>query len=478
MRHIDEGLKCAGMHSTIQYLRYLSSTYVGTLNYIDDLLKMYREHMDDLPITSIDGAIEETRSFLIGLHADIFSRYTKPSDIQMLESRFIKEIIDICSIPIQNYVNSKKIAKSAKNIFSISTGSDPKIVSYDEIQQRCGFYKFKDGVLINDNDSDKTIISSSILIRLIVLISEAISRITSFFDDKQLLFELLENYLAFFFEFFRKTCITPVFLFIVENEDIGSSSKPFDAQNFCLVSNLNSVLSIVQLYFEEHIIPISSSVSSTCARRMFDIKISFFDSCLRYINKVLKLEINGISLHINNIAQKYVRKSDYRPKIDDFTAFNSTTNYCREVREYLRTCAKVIHQYLPSNNAFKIINRIGKIFFEHLIEMIKKITFNDVGALVLLNDVNSYLEMLSEFGSESQKHLIVYFNFLRELSNVLMVKPENLRSVLQEGTLNLVDIRLFYPFISLRSDFKSNKIDHLFPEMNSSSTGISINGLF
>ena len=119
MRHIDEGLKCAGMHSTVQYLRYLSSTYIGTLDYIDDLLKMYREHMEDLPVTSIDGAIEETRSFLISLHSDIFSRYTKHSDIQMLESRFIKEVIDICSIPIQNYVNSKKIAKSNKNIFNI-----------------------------------------------------------------------------------------------------------------------------------------------------------------------------------------------------------------------------------------------------------------------------------------------------------------------------------------------------------------------
>jgi len=479
MRHIDEGLRCAGMHSTIQYLRYLSSTYIGILDYIDDLLKMYREHMEDLPVTSIDGAIEETRSFLISLHSDIFSRYTKHSDIQMLESRFIKEVIDICSIPIQNYVNSKKIAKSNKNIFNISSGSDLKIFSDREIRQRCEFYNFADGSLINDTESDKAIISSSILMRILFLISEAISRITSFYEDKQMLSELLENYLTFFFELFRKTCITPVFLFIVENEDIGCLSKPFNGHNFSLMYNLNSSLSIIQLYFEEHVIPISSAVSPTCTRKMFEIKNSFFESCLRYINKVLKLEINGISLHLNSIAQKLVKKSDYRPKADDFSSFNSTTQYCQAVREYLRTSSKIINQNLPKSNAVKVLNRIGKIFFEQLIEMIKKITFNDVGALVLLNDINSYLEMLEDFGYESQNSLVVYFKFLRELSNILLVKPENLRSVLQEGSLNLVDIRLFYPFIALRADFRINNIDNLFPEMStSSSSGISTNGLF
>ena len=38
---------------------------------------------------------------------------------------------------------------------------------------------------------------------------------------------------------------------------------------------------------------------------MYELKNKFFEACLRYINKVLKLEINGISIHLGNIAQKY-----------------------------------------------------------------------------------------------------------------------------------------------------------------------------
>lgn len=479
MRHIDEGLKCAGMHSTIQYLRYLSSNFSGTFEFIDRLLKMYREHMNDLPITAIDGAIEEIRSFLVGLHSDIFSRYTKTSDIQMLESRFIKEILDICSVSVQNYVTSKKIIKSSKNLFNIPTGNDLKIVTYSEVRQRCGFYLFKDGLLINETDFSSSIVPPEVLLRLFGLVSESISRMINFYNEKHELNDVIDNYLSFFIDRLRKSCITPTFLFIVENEDVGCSSKPFDARNFALIQKLNSILSLTQVYFEEQIVPVTSSISPTCCRKMYELKNSFFEACLRYINKILRLEINGISIHLGNIAQKYVKKSDYKPKPDDLSAFNSSTQFCAAIREYLRTFSKIVYQYLPFQNASKIISRIGKIFFEQLIELMKKISFNDVGALVLLNDINAYSEMLVDFGPEPQRELYVYFNFLRELANILMVKPENLRSVLQEGTLNLIDIRLFYPFIALRSDFKTGKIDSLFPDMNSLSTsGINTNGLF
>lgn len=480
MRHIDEGLKCAGMHSTIQYLRYLSSAYCGTLNFIEQLLQMYREHMDDLPIISIDGAIEEIRSFLTGLHQDIFSRYTKTSDIQMLESRFIKEITDICAISTQNFVNSKKMAKASKNLFNIPTASDLKIIQYTDVRHRSGFYLFKDGLLVNENNFESSIIDPETLLRLLGLISEAIERMVNFYQERHELNEMIENYLSFFMETLRKSCITPTFLFIVENEDVGCCSKPFDSRNFELIQKLNCILEIVQLYFEEQIIPATSLVSPSCCRKGYELKNNFFEACLRYINKLLKLEINAISVQFSNIAQKYVKKSDYKPKADDLSAFNSSTQFCNTSRDFLKTCAKVMQQYLPTHNASKAIKHIVKKFFEQLIELMKKLTFNDIGALVLLNDINAYSEMLVDFGPECQTELCVYFNFLRELSNVLMVKPENLRSVLQEGSLNLIDIRLFYPFIALRSDFKTSKIDSLFPEMANSvvSSGINTNGLF
>jgi hypothetical protein len=100
-----------------------------------------------------------------------------------------------------------------------------------------------------------------------------------------------------------------------------------------------------------------------------------------------------------------------------------------------------------------------------------------MGGMVLLNDVNSYIGILSAFGEDAQRELQIYFGFLREIANLMMVKPENLRSVLQEGTLNLIDVRLLYPFITLRADFKTNSIDTLFPDMTGSATTSQTLGL-
>mgnify|MGYP000222772128 CR=1 FL=1 len=115
--------------------------------------------------------------------------------------------------------------------------------------------------------------------------------------------------------------------------------------------------------------------------------------------------------------------------------------------------------------------------FRILIDLLKKYSVSDMGALILLNDINAYIGLISGFGTESQQELSTYFAFLREIANLLMVKPENLRSVLQEGTLNLIDIRLAYPFISLRADYKSSNIEALFPDI-SASKSISGMGLF
>lgn len=54
------------------------------------------------------------------------------------------------------------------------------------------------------------------------------------------------------------------------------------------------------------------------------------------------------------------------------------------------------------------------------------------------------------------------FELLRQLGNVFLVKPEILPSVLNEGYLAKVDFKSLYPYLQMRVDFKSSKIDKLF----------------
>lgn len=59
------------------------------------------------------------------------------------------------------------------------------------------------------------------------------------------------------------------------------------------------------------------------------------------------------------------------------------------------------------------------------------------------------------------------YAMLCELGNMFLVKPDNLKTLLQEGVLSLLDPKLVYPFIVQRADFKSAQIDLLFPEISS-----------
>lgn len=55
---------------------------------------------------------------------------------------------------------------------------------------------------------------------------------------------------------------------------------------------------------------------------------------------------------------------------------------------------------------------------------------------------------------------------LRQLGNVFLVKPEILPSVLNEGYLAKVDFKSLYPYLQMRVDFKTSKIDKLFEKLN------------
>lgn len=64
---------------------------------------------------------------------------------------------------------------------------------------------------------------------------------------------------------------------------------------------------------------------------------------------------------------------------------------------------------------------------------------------------------------------------LRQLGNVFLVKPEILPSVLSEGYLAKVDFKSLYPYLQMRVDFKTSKIDKLFEKLSIGSNSSNAN---
>lgn len=184
MRHVDEMLKHAGVHSTAQYLRHLAVAYSGTLVFIDRLVQMYSEHLDGGLAPLAENVIRDTRVHLLKLHADIFGRYIKPTDIQLLESRFLKEMLDICAIPVHNHVNARRAAKAAKNLFNLTSTSDFAVVPEADILQRCRFNVFKgNATLLNASECEYALLPPQVMLRLLRLVSEAVTRMHVFYAE-------------------------------------------------------------------------------------------------------------------------------------------------------------------------------------------------------------------------------------------------------------------------------------------------------
>lgn len=57
------------------------------------------------------------------------------------------------------------------------------------------------------------------------------------------------------------------------------------------------------------------------------------------------------------------------------------------------------------------------------------------------------------------------YDLLAELGNIFLVRPENLRSLLQEGMLAHLDAKLVQPFLQMRADYKAAEIEALIPEV-------------
>lgn len=73
-------------------------------------------------------------------------------------------------------------------------------------------------------------------------------------------------------------------------------------------------------------------------------------------------------------------------------------------------------------------------------------------------DIAKYQEVFSSFGIPS---LNDRFEMLRQLGNIFVVKPEILPSILGKDFLARIDPKALHPYLRMREDFKSAKIDHL-----------------
>ncbi|KAG0344603.1 Exocyst complex component 5 [Podila humilis] len=179
-------------------------------------------------------------------------------------------------------------------------------------------------------------------------------------------------------------------------------------------------------------------------------------------NATIQKEIDVILVWLETCLGRQ-RRTDFKPKDDEVDLTGLATKPCIDCCEFLRRMYETIRKCFDGKNIEMFCTEVGVTFYGMLLDHFKKFSISPVGGVLLTKDIAKYQESVKAWNIPS---LNERFEMLRQLGNVFLVKPEILPSVLNEGYLAKVDFKSLYPYLQMRVDFKTSKIDKLFEKLN------------
>ncbi|KAI8919589.1 exocyst complex component Sec10-domain-containing protein [Entophlyctis helioformis] len=239
------------------------------------------------------------------------------------------------------------------------------------------------------------------------------------------------------------------------------------------VKTATHVLQVFQLQFQSQLLPLLTS-SPTLHREMVLFKNDFFSSTEQRANGVLQRKISVIVAWLETLLSRQ-KKTDYKPR-DDIVAVNTlSTQVCNQTVDFVRRVKDEAEESLSGENLETYLTEIGVSLHSLLVDHYKKFHVSYAGGLVLTKDLSRYHEVIMTFKIDLLQER---FDMLKELGNLFIVKPENLKSVINEGYLGRIEANLLHPYLSLRADWsKLAKLEkELFEMEDVTASSISLLG--
>ncbi|KAH6564177.1 hypothetical protein BASA50_006867 [Batrachochytrium salamandrivorans] len=229
-----------------------------------------------------------------------------------------------------------------------------------------------------------------------------------------------------------------------------------------VVRTINRILQILHGQFQAQLFPLLASAPTLC-REIVTIKNDFFSAVEQRLNSILQRKIVVVIswLEVLLLRQK---KGDFKPR-DDIVAVNTlSTMTCIQVIEFIQLVRDEAKESLNGDNLEAYLTEIGTSLHGLLLDHFKKFPVSYAGGLVLTKDLSKYHEIIMTFKITLLEER---FDMIKELGNIFIVKPENLKSVINEGYLGRIEMQLLHPYLSLRADWaKLSTIEHELFEMN------------
>ncbi|PIA17817.1 exocyst complex component Sec10 [Coemansia reversa NRRL 1564] len=215
----------------------------------------------------------------------------------------------------------------------------------------------------------------------------------------------------------------------------------------------NVVVRLLQIHFQRAIVPFVGN-GNYIYRDIVAEKNQLMSRVELSLNLITNKLIGVCTQWIGSILGKQ-RKGDFRPAEDDFTAFEMGTQPCRQCTDFLRRVEQACQQNLGTENQERVLADVGNALHRVLMEHLRKYVVSIGGGLVLAKDVSRYREVITSFGVPA---LNDKFAVLQDISNIFLVQPTALKSLLDEGPLSRLDRATLQAFVQMREDSRSSSL--------------------
>ncbi|EPZ36562.1 Exocyst complex component Sec10-like domain-containing protein [Rozella allomycis CSF55] len=232
---------------------------------------------------------------------------------------------------------------------------------------------------------------------------------------------------------------------------------------------LNKMDSIIEVYdFIKNVMDSIALIEETVKennlneKQLTKIKEDFFKEleiwCNSLLNSIVDVHLNQISSILNK-----QKKTDFKPKDEANVLSIPCSDTCKLITGYLEEVTKAAQANIDKILFVSIFSDLFSSFQDQLLAHIKKFTFTDIGGMLLSKDFNVYYNLA--FNLQLKLDVIKGFEMLKDLSNIYIVRPENIKSIIEQGILSSFSFDLILPFVALRSDFHSANVKSLFYEL-------------
>ncbi|RIB24859.1 exocyst complex protein [Gigaspora rosea] len=451
--YLESLLSHAESNSTLAYLRSLVAAHTATKELVEDLkgLDMRQKGLSD---TSYSDANDESQNsgtiaeILEQCIRDLFVPYTEGDRYIEKEKKSLGELYSSLLLQFTAYYTQQKQLRAG----SLLGRAFNQIYSNTNLMD----------VQTTEDDGNLSVNYAMLILKIH---AEAIRRAVKLSPFTELpkfagvLFYVLLEYIGKqYIETALDTCLDQI--------SVMDPKSELHFKSFSVIKVAGDIIHLAQNHFQSAILPLASP-SLTMHRDLTSDKNRFMMGVENKINSTAQKMIDAIISRLNYLLSRQ-KKVDFRPRDEDDVIASLATAPCNNCVECLKKVHASISQCLDGKNMEHVLTEIGNSFHSMLLEHFKKFSVSPAGGLVLTKDIAKYQETITIF---KVPKLDERFEMLRQLGNLFIVKPEILKSVLNEGYLAKVDIKYILPYLQARTDFKSAGIDTLLGATIETGTG-------